>query len=262
LLDGATSIDLEGHTQLAYGTKRFFSAERWGLVGDAAAFTDPFYSPGSDFIALQCDLLTDLIRRETGGEAPASMAERTDLYDAFMQSRWDATMRVYRGLYSTFGSYELMKVKFNFDLGCYFNLLFGPFACDWHLDLKYLKSELRRRRETGIIMGNFADLFRQVERHLWRNGAYHRGNLGRHDLGVECILPLIGEVTETRKKSLIDRRTEAIFNYGRGEALKLLGRDGVEPPLRIHEFADPRPLVSSMCEAAEQVSSHRAGRGK
>ena len=29
--------------------------ERWALLGDAAAFTDPFYSPGSDFIALEYD---------------------------------------------------------------------------------------------------------------------------------------------------------------------------------------------------------------
>ena len=34
----------------AYGVKQAFSTDRWSLVGEAAAFADPFYSPGSDFI--------------------------------------------------------------------------------------------------------------------------------------------------------------------------------------------------------------------
>ena len=34
----------------AYQVERVYSPERWCLTGDAGAFTDPFYSPGSDFI--------------------------------------------------------------------------------------------------------------------------------------------------------------------------------------------------------------------
>src|SRR6266516_1659617 len=34
----------------SYGVERAFSPDRWALVGEAAAFADPFYSPGSDFI--------------------------------------------------------------------------------------------------------------------------------------------------------------------------------------------------------------------
>lgn len=236
LMERAEPHDLEGYTQLAYGVKRFFSRDRWGLLGDAGAFTDPFYSPGSDFIGLECDFLTDLIRRDAAGE---DVAERTDAYDAFMQFRWEATMLVYRDLYSVFGSYELMKVKFNFDFGCYLNLWFDPFARDLHLDLKYLSGELRKKREVMAALGNFTALFRRAEAHLRREGTYHRSNLGQYNVGVDVVRPMIDELMTPRKKHLVDKRTEAIFNYGREEALKLLDAPSVSAPLRLHQFADP-----------------------
>ncbi len=244
LLEGAEPIDIEGYTQLAYATKRFFSANRWGLVGDAAAFADPFYSPGSDFIAMECDFLADLIRREAAGEERSALEDRTETYDAFMRFRWEATMRVYRGLYSTFGSYELMRIKFNFDFGCYYNLWYDAVALDKHLDLRFLKSELRKRPDTLAATSRFAELFQRVETDLRERGAYHRGNLGEYNVGVDCVRPLIEEAGTPRKKRQIDRRTEDIFNYARDESLKLLGLDDVEPkgPLRLYQFADPAVL--------------------
>ena len=38
--------------KLSRGSRQVYSTNRWGLVGEAAAFLDPFYSPGSDFIAI------------------------------------------------------------------------------------------------------------------------------------------------------------------------------------------------------------------
>ena len=45
----------------AHGCQRVISPDGWSLVGEAGVFTDPFYSPGSDFIAIGNDLTTDLI---------------------------------------------------------------------------------------------------------------------------------------------------------------------------------------------------------
>ncbi len=242
LMQGATPLDLEGYTQLAYRVKQFFSADRWGLIGDAAAFTDPFYSPGSDFIGIEADFLADVIRRDAAGEARSELEARTRTYDEFMRFRWEATMLVYRGLYSTFGSYELLRVKFNFDFGCYFNLWFDPFALDKHLDLRFLQAELRKKGETLAALRGFADLFRRVEAGLRSNGTYHRGNVGNYNVGVDVVRPLIDEVMTPRKKQHIDRRTEEIFNYGRRESMKLLGRTDVQP-LKLYQFTEASALV-------------------
>ena len=39
----------------AHGCARVFSPDRWALVGEAGVFSDPFYSPGSDFIGIGND---------------------------------------------------------------------------------------------------------------------------------------------------------------------------------------------------------------
>lgn len=241
LLEKAEPLDIDGYTQLAYGTKRFFSEDRWALVGEAAAFTDPFYSPGSDFIALECDYVTDLVARDVRGEPADRLAERTRTYDEFLRFRWEANMLVYRGLYGALGSYELMRVKFNFDFGCYFNLWFDPFSLDKHLDLRFLGSELRRRKDTLAALRNFASLFRRVEARLRADGTYHRKNLGEYNLGVDCLRPFIDECTTPRKRRLIDQRTEEVFNYGREESLKLLGHSSVQP-LKLYQFAEEAAL--------------------
>ena len=53
---------------LLHGTKRIFSPERWCLTGDAGAFLDPLFSPGSDFIGICNSLITDLVTPDLDGE--------------------------------------------------------------------------------------------------------------------------------------------------------------------------------------------------
>ena len=61
----------------AHGWTRVFSSDRWALVGEAGVFTDPFYSPGSDFIAIGNDYVTDLILRDARGEDVSRRAVRS-----------------------------------------------------------------------------------------------------------------------------------------------------------------------------------------
>ena len=53
--------------KMSRGSRQVFSADRWGLVGEAAAFLDPFYSPGSDFIAIGNTMMTKLIEEDRAG---------------------------------------------------------------------------------------------------------------------------------------------------------------------------------------------------
>ena len=60
----------------AHGCARVYSADRWLLTGEAGVFTDPFYSPGSDFIAMGNEFITDLIVRDRRGEDVAARIEQ------------------------------------------------------------------------------------------------------------------------------------------------------------------------------------------
>ena len=245
LLREAKPVDVAAYKNYTYGTKRFVSPDRWALCGEAASFVDPLYSPGADFIALENDYTVDLVARDLEGEAEASRTERAELYDAFLQFRHEAAMRLYRGLYGGLGSFEWMRLKWDFDIGCYYNLWVDPYYRGQTLELPWLRRQVRQRRHVLQALGNYADLFRQVEGHLRGSDLYHRRNEGVFSYGLENIDFVEAVGTERNQREVLGKTAE-IFNGVRAQALRLLDRpeeaDG--PPLPLTTLMLPRPIVS------------------
>jgi flavin-dependent dehydrogenase len=100
----------------AHSCARVFSTDRWALVGEAGVFTDPFYSPGSDFIAMGNDYTTDLIVRDACGE---NVAARTEAFNATYLRLFDAFIRLYDGQYPIMGNAQVMTAKVSWDNACY-----------------------------------------------------------------------------------------------------------------------------------------------
>ncbi len=69
LLDGASPRldDLRFYGHLPYVTKQYMG-KGWALLGDAAAFLDPYYSPGLDHAAFSVEATVALIGAEAKGE--------------------------------------------------------------------------------------------------------------------------------------------------------------------------------------------------
>ena len=222
LLCEAKAVDHGSMARIAYGTSTYLSPARWALVGEAASATDPLYSPGLDFVALESDFCTDAIARDVEGEAPDALAERIGLYDAFLDFRHQAVMRLYSGLYGCLGSYELMRLKWDFDIASYHNLWVAPYMTDRHLDPAFLRRQLRLRKVVLGAMENFAGLFRHLQSTLAERGDYHRRNRGVFSYGLENIsfLPEIG-LPRTQRQTLEQARET--FNVVRRDARRLLG---------------------------------------
>ncbi len=89
----------------AYGVKQAFSTDRWTLVGEAAAFADPFYSPGSDFIGYSNTFTTDLVTRDLNGE---EVDERASYYNDLYQRLFEHAVARYRDSYPVFGNAWVM----------------------------------------------------------------------------------------------------------------------------------------------------------
>jgi flavin-dependent dehydrogenase len=100
----------------AHGCARLFSADRWALVGEAGVFTDPFYSPGSDFIAIGNDYTTDLILRDLRGE---DVGMRAESFNTTYLRLFDAFIRLYDGQYRIMGNAQVMTAKVAWDNACY-----------------------------------------------------------------------------------------------------------------------------------------------
>jgi flavin-dependent dehydrogenase len=85
----------------SYGVKQTYSTDRWSLVGEAGAFADPFFSPGSDFICFGNTFTADLVTRDLDGE---DISERVDYYNGLYQRTFEHVISRYRDQYTVFGN--------------------------------------------------------------------------------------------------------------------------------------------------------------
>jgi flavin-dependent dehydrogenase len=93
----------------SYGCKQVFDgAQRWSLVGEAGAFLDPFYSPGSDYIAMGNTFTADLIVRELDGE---DVSERARAHDDLYLNAYRTHLTFYEGQYGYWGNPQIMSNK-------------------------------------------------------------------------------------------------------------------------------------------------------
>ena len=244
LHESSKPVDFLRYRNLPYGTRQYFSRDRWGLTGESASFADPLYSPGGDFIALANDFLVDLIRRDFAGDDAAELTERTQLYDGFMRLRHETAMRLYRGLYSTLGSSDLTRLKWNLDIALYYNLWLSPFMTDQHLDMRFVKRQLSHQPYILQAMENFAALFRTAEAELHASKRYFAGNVGQYGDGRECLdfMMDVGKA-RTMKEMLI--QTNATFNRVRNDALDLIEGPENREAKPLSFFMSPKDLALS-----------------
>jgi len=93
----------------SYGCKQCYSgSDRWCLVGEAGAFLDPFYSPGSDFIAISNTMTTDIVTRALDGE---DVTERAKAHDELYRAAYRTHLTFYEGQYEFWHNAAVMNVK-------------------------------------------------------------------------------------------------------------------------------------------------------
>ncbi|WAH64188.1 NAD(P)/FAD-dependent oxidoreductase [Xanthomonas hortorum] len=136
----------------SYGCKQVFSPQRWALTGEAGLFLDPFYSPGSDFIAISNTYICELIGRDRAGKSLSPYAE---LYQQLYFSFYENTLTLYQDQYALFGDAQVMPVKVIWDYTYYWSLL-APLFCSGriaHLSLlARMKTDFLYARDINLAM--------------------------------------------------------------------------------------------------------------
>lgn len=107
----------------SHGSKQCFSADRWTLVGEAGVFADPFYSPGSDFIAIANSMTTELIKDDLAGR---DFRARAAYYDKFYLRFFDVATETYRKSAKVNGAPKVLPAKVYWD-----DFNYWAFACQW-----------------------------------------------------------------------------------------------------------------------------------
>ena len=125
--------------RFSYDCEQVFSAQRWALAGEAGRFLDPFYSPGSDFIAIGNTYITELVARDHAG---LPLGAHTKIYEQIFKSFYDSTMALYQDQYGLFGDPEVLPTKIIWDYTYYWGVLAQLFFHGRLTDLAAL-SQLR-----------------------------------------------------------------------------------------------------------------------
>jgi flavin-dependent dehydrogenase len=162
--------DFLGYRKFAYGVEQVFSADRWALSGEAGAFTDPFYSPGSDFIGMGNDFITELILRDFAGENITSTAES---FNATYLRLFDAFLRLYEGQYPIMGNAQVMTAKVAWDNACYWAITALLFFQRRYRSPEFMASIEPLMRRFVVLHARMQSLLRQ-----WDAAAEARSDAG------------------------------------------------------------------------------------
>lgn len=103
----------------SHDCQRVFSPQRWALTGEAGVFLDPFYSPGTDFIAISNSNITALVLKDLRGE---SITQDAELYNRIYLDTFHAFLGTFDQQYPLMGNAQVMIAKVAWDFSIYWGI--------------------------------------------------------------------------------------------------------------------------------------------
>lgn len=142
----------------AHTTEQAYSTNRWAMVGDAALFTDPLYSLGSDFIGMGNTLVTDMVCRDMAGE---DLSERVDFYNwLYLDFLYDSGIRIFLDQYPLMGNAQVFIAKSLWDIAWYWATIGPIFFHNKITDLEFMKSIKPELIHFQVLQRKMQDFFR------------------------------------------------------------------------------------------------------
>lgn len=145
-IEGAPVMDFHSMRDYAVGAREMYSHEGWMLSGDAGVFTDPFYSPGGDFIAIGNTFITEIIAR--GDDAGGRL---TNYYQRLLLSFFATTLSLYTGQYPGFGHRDLMVVKTAWDYAYYWAVLAKLYFSGRMVDVAFMRDVDQQLTRAAVL---------------------------------------------------------------------------------------------------------------
>ena len=131
-------LDHGAWKRYAYDCRQTIHPSRWALSGMSGRFTDPLYSPGSDFIAFYNTLIVDAIMTEKTSE----LATKCQLYEYVMRSIYESLLPTFVTSYDALGDQEAFTLKYTWELSVYFAFFVFPFINDFSTHRLFVLSYL------------------------------------------------------------------------------------------------------------------------
>ena len=178
---GDTLMDFCFMKNLSRDSEQVWSRERWALTGESGLFSDPFYSPGSDFIGISNSFIADMILRETDGDRFSMHAA---VYQQMYKSFYESTMSLYENQYQGFGDTRLMVVKTTWDYAYYWSVL------TW-LYFRGVMTDIERLREIQPSLVAMRELNSSMQSMFRARAAERRQDVGRGRFFDQTAIPVL-----------------------------------------------------------------------
>jgi hypothetical protein len=187
----------------AYGVKQAYSKDHWSLVGEAGAFADPFYSPGSDFIGFGNTFTTDLIVHDLDGE---DISERVDYYNDRYQALFEYVMNRYRDTYPVFGNAGVTFALLGWDFYLNHIGIVLLFVKNKFTDIEFMKSVQPDTDRIAELNARMHQLFRD-----WNEiEQFDTVRVGVFAVLLEGLTDLVKDFTDEELADKVrDQRTKA-----------------------------------------------------
>ncbi|MCF8459131.1 MAG: tryptophan 7-halogenase [Flavobacteriales bacterium] len=223
-LHGKELIDFRKIKSYSYGSSQLFSEKRWSCVGEAGIFPDPFYSPGSDMIALTNTYTSNLILADFQGELTT---EKVDLLNhEVLNVRFPDQLSYFIDGYHTFGNTQVAAAKFLWDTIYYWRVYSHPFLCGFLEDFEFIKMYSKKVELLSILNRELQSEFRKWAERTESENHFAFCDLAQKRLFIESA---VGLMTRPKKEDYHLYLDEQIaFFTEMSQALKAKAEHGTE----------------------------------
>ncbi len=171
--------DIHALSMLPYHSEKVCD-DGWAMVGDAAGFIDPLYSPGLDFCSYTSYTVADILAHGLGGE---NIDDRLQKYN----EQYPATYRywfesLYKDKYYYMGDAELMSAALLLDVSAYYLGLVRGVYRDPETAFLHLPFSGPGGNFASAIMKFYSRRLVAMAQRRWAAGCYGYRNAGWREL--------------------------------------------------------------------------------
>ena len=226
-------LDFLALRNFSYTTTKAFSSNRWSCIGEAAAFTDPLYSMGTDLIAIGNRITVRLIGLDSSNSLTTDIAES---YNDFYLKAVDVMTEFFRDMYPAFGDDTVMLIKVMWDIACYWAFFSQLSIQDLLYEEQVLPALMRLANRLEAANANVQEAFRSAAA-ANRKGSKKTGfyNFG----GVSQVTDLRARVTDKKDIGELEDNMNFLERFA-ASLCQFLGSGADEMP------AELQPLVETL----------------
>jgi len=203
-LESREPIDFRKIKNYSYSSEQLFSENGWSCVGEAGIFSDPFYSPGSDMIAITNTFTSNLIGEDI--KQQLSSEKVSQLNDFILKSMFPDQLSYYTGGYHTFGNTNIASSKFLWDTLYYWRVYAHAFMAGVFADFEKLKVFEKHVKKFAALNRDMQKKFKQLADSTASQDHFQYVDLARKELFIESAISLLTEPADANFESHLKKQ--------------------------------------------------------